>query len=86
MEAMVTDSQPLRGRPPNPKQKQWVLRYKEGNHPAQSGTISASSLELAERVGRLWCLKKSSGQMHTVRFIAIEDPILADESILGDEA
>jgi TfoX/Sxy family transcriptional regulator of competence genes len=44
----------------------------------------ASSREKAESVGRAWCLRKASGQMQQIRFIAVEDPILADESILED--
>ena len=67
------------------RQKQWILRYKYGNHPAQGGTILARTRENAERVGRTWCLRKASGKMHIVRFIGIEDPILADESILGED-
>jgi hypothetical protein len=66
------------------KQRTWVLRYKFGNHPADSGTILASSRERAEAVGRAWCLKKGSGQMQQVRFISVEDPVLADESILAE--
>lgn len=62
--------------------KQWVLRYKWGNHPAETGTILASTRERAEEVGRAWCLKKGAGQMQGVRFIGVEDPVLADESIL----
>jgi len=65
------------------KQRTWSLRYKLGNHPAEAGTIMASSRELAEAVGRKWCERKSNGLMHGVRFIAVDDPILADESILG---
>ena len=63
-------------------QKPWTLRYKYGNHPAETGTITASSREKAEQVGRLWCLKRGVGSMAVCRFIAVEDPILADESIL----
>ena len=65
-----------------PPQRQWVLRYKYGNHPAEGGIILASSRERAEEVGRAWCLKKGAGQMQIVRFIGVEDPVLADESIL----
>ena len=65
------------------KQRQWSLRYKEGNHPAETGLILASSRERAEEVGRTWCLKRSSGKMQACRFIAVDDPILADESILN---
>jgi hypothetical protein len=42
----------------------------------------ASSKEIAEQVGRLWCLKRGAGSMQVCRFIAVEDPILADESII----
>jgi TfoX/Sxy family transcriptional regulator of competence genes len=51
---------------------------------ATTGYIMASSREKAESVGRAWCLRKASGQMQQIRFIAVEDPILADESILED--
>ena len=44
----------------------------------------ASSLERAEAVGRLWCLRKGAGQMQGCRYIGIEDPVLADESILNE--
>ena len=90
-----TVESPRRGRPPKTMfhvkqserenqsvQKPWVLRYKYGNHPAQTGTILASSAELAEAVGRAWCLKKGAGQMQVVRYISVEDPVLADETIL----
>ena len=63
-------------------QKPWTLRYKYGNHPAETGTILASSREKAEQVGRLFCIRKGAGKMQQVRYICIEDPILADESIL----
>lgn len=61
------------------------MRFKRGNHPAETGTIMASSRERAEQVGRVWCIKQGAGQMAGCRYIGIEDPILADESILGDE-
>lgn len=64
------------------QQRQWVLRYKYGNHPAQTGIIMASSVEKAEEVGRAWCVRRGAGQMQSIRFIGVEDPILADESIL----
>lgn len=71
--------------PPPKSQKEWVLRYKRGNHPAETGKIVASSRERAEEVGRVWCVKQSVGTMASVKYIGVEDPILADESILGDE-
>lgn len=67
------------------EQRQWTLRYKYGNHPAETGLVIASSLERAERVGRAWCRLSAAGKMQSIRFIRIEDPVLADETILGDE-
>lgn len=64
------------------EQRQWILRYKKGNHPAEKGTILASTRDKAEQVGRLWCLRQAAGTMQGVRYITVEDPILADESIL----
>jgi len=64
------------------KQQQWTLRYKFGNHPAETGIIEASSFEKAEEVGRMWCLKKGIGEMKGCRYISVSNPILADESIL----
>lgn len=77
----ATEGNPL-AIPPRAEQRQWVLRYKWGNHPAETGLILASTRDLAEAVGRAWCVKKGAGQMQQVRFITVEDPILADESIL----
>ncbi len=82
--SIATIEQP--GKEQGGKQRQWVLRYKWGNHPAETGTIHASSFEKAEEVGRAWCRKKGAGQMQQVRYISVEDPVLADESILETDA
>ena len=75
-------SQTLEASANNTTQKPWILRFKMGNHPAETGTILASTRELAEEVGRAWCRSKGTGTMQTVRYIGVQDPILADESIL----
>ena len=62
--------------------KQWALRFKRSNHPAESGLIEASSEELAEAVGRKWCETESVGLLQPCRFISVSNPVLADESIL----
>ena len=64
--------------------RQWSLRFKRGNHPAESGLILASSFNQAEAVGRAWCLREGAGRMAGIRYIGVSDPILADEGILGE--
>ena len=58
------------------EQKPWTLRYKQ-QQVMRQGTVMASTEALADAVGKAYCNLDA-----TRRFIGVEDPVLADESIL----
>ena len=66
--------------------KPWVMRYRHPVEGYRQGTIYASSIRMAEKVGRRWCANQESvGPGKTYTFVNVSDPVLADETILTPE-
>lgn len=70
--------------PESTEQREYVVKFKRGIRGLEQSLVRARNLEWAERVGRKWCEKQAgAGPGVNVRFICVEDPVLADESILA---
>ena len=65
------------------KDRLWVLRYKLGQNPIDTGIIEARNEEYAERIGRKWCLIQGDG-LRPCRFVNVKPFILADETLLSE--
>ena len=61
----------------------WVLRYKLGQNPIDTGIIEARNEDYATRIGRKWCEQQGDG-LKPCRFVNVKPFILADETILSE--
>lgn len=64
--------------------KQWNMKYRRHPDGFKVGVVEAGSRERAEAVGRRWCELDSAAKFVPTQFVGIEDPVLADESILKE--
>lgn len=65
------------------KSRLWVLRYKLGQNPVDTGIIEARNEDYATRIGRKWCEQQGDG-LKPCKFCGIRPFILADETILSE--
>ena len=56
--------------------KDYVMRYRKGQIPVTTGIVQASTMGMAETLGKKWCMEHTG-----YRFICVEDPVLVREEV-----